>query len=183
MEEKSGDSFERENGENNKEIPQWYVVYTVPRSEKKVNDRFEDEGIESYLPTYRTIRQWSDRKKSVEVPLFNSYVFVRVVENDLFKVLKIPGVVKLVYYLTKPAIVRQKEIDSIKEFLRQTEGYSYTIKKGDKVEISSGLLQGVYGEVIRIGKTKIIIQIEQLGASLVATVPRGQLKKPAFSQK
>ncbi len=183
MEERDNNNFESENGENNNESPQWYVVYTVPRSEKRVNDRFVDERIESYMPTYRTIRQWSDRKKSVEVPLFNSYVFVRVLENELFKVLKIPGVVKLVYYLTKPAIVRQKEIDSIKEFLRQTEGYSYTIKKGDKVEISSGLLQGVYGEVIRIGKTKIVIQIEQLGATLIATVPRGQLKKPAFVEK
>lgn len=163
--------------------PQWFVAYTIARSEKKVYDRLLVEGFECYLPTYTTMKQWSDRKKKVQLPLFTSYVFVRVTESKLAGILKIPGVVKIVYYLGRPAIVRQKEIDSIKEFLEQTEGYRIKVKVGDKVEVSSGVMQGVFGEVVRIGKTKVVIQIEQLGLSLVATIPRSQLSKPLVTDK
>lgn len=158
--------------------PQWYVIYTIARSERKIYDRLCIDGIKAYCPVYRVTRQWSDRKRTVEVPLFNSYVFIYLKEYELSKVLRVPGVVKVVYYLGKPAIVRQKEIDSIKEFLQQTEGYRIKIKVGDRVQVSNGAMQGVFGEVLRIGKTKIVIQIEQLGMSLVATIPRGQLEKP-----
>jgi transcription antitermination factor NusG len=163
--------------------PQWFVAYTIARSEKKVYDRLLVEGFECYMPTYTTMKQWSDRKKKVQLPLFTSYVFVRITESKLANILKIPGVVKIVYYLGRPAIVRQKEIDSIKEFLQQTEGYRIKVKIGDKVEISSGVMQGVFGEVVRIGKTKVVIQIEQLGLSLVATIPRSQLQKPLLTDK
>jgi transcription antitermination factor NusG len=157
---------------------QWYVIYTRARSEKKVYERLLDEQFECYLPTYKALRQWSDRKKLVELPLFNSYIFVKVMESELASVLKVFGVVKFVHYVDKPAVVRQKEIDGIREFLRQTEGYRIRVQKGDKVQISTGLLMGIKGEVLRITKSKVIIRIEQLGLSIVATIPRGQLKKP-----
>jgi transcription antitermination factor NusG len=114
----------------------------------------------------------------VELPLFNSYIFVKVKESELSLVLKVFGVVKFVNYIDKPAIVRQREIDGIREFLRQTEGYRIKVQKGDNVQISAGLLIGINGEVLRITKSKVVIRIEQLGLSIVATVPRGQLKKP-----
>ncbi|MBE0637953.1 MAG: UpxY family transcription antiterminator [Bacteroidales bacterium] len=157
---------------------QWYVIYTAPRSEKKVYDRLLDELIESYMPTYVTERQWSDRRKMVEVPLFNSYIFVRLKETELSSVLRVAGVVRFVYYLKQPAIVRQREIDNIREFLRQTQGYRIKVQKGDKVQVSSGMLNGVSGEVIRVNKNKVMIRIEQIGLSVVATVPRSQLQKP-----
>jgi transcriptional antiterminator RfaH len=173
------------NGNNTCQItgPQWFVAYTIARSEKKVFDRMRIEGMDCYMPTYTAVKQWSDRKKKVQLPLFTSYVFVRVTEAKLPKILKIPGVVRIVYYLGRPAIVRQKEIDSIREFLQQTEGYRIKVKIGDKVEVSSGVMQGVFGEVVRIGKTKVVIQIEQLGLSLVATIPRSQLQKPLVTDK
>ncbi len=158
--------------------PQWYVIYTRARSEKKVYERLLDGQFECYLPTYKALRQWSDRKKLVELPLFNSYIFVRVRESELTSVLKVFGVVKFVNYIDKPAVVRQREIDCIREFLRQTEGYRIRVQKGDNVQISAGLLMGIKGEVLRITKSKVIIRIEQLGLSIVATVPRAQLKKP-----
>lgn len=163
--------------------PQWYVIYTRARSEKKVYDRLLDEQFECYLPTYRALRQWSDRKKLVELPLFNSYIFVRVMESELSSVLKVFGVVKFVYYIDKPAIVRDKEIENIKLFLKLTEGYRIKVQKGDKVQVSSGLLIGINGEVLRVKKNKVVIRIEQLGLSVVATVPRGQLQKPLGSKE
>jgi len=154
----------------------WNVLYTTPRAEKKVYDRLMELGIETYLPLYKTIRQWSDRKKKVEVPLFNSYIFVRSPEKQRFEILSVYGVVRYLYYLGKPAIIRQKEIDGIRRFLNQTEGYKITVEVGDKVEIASGVMEGVFGEVIRIGKDKLVLQIEQLGMNLVAEVDRDMVK-------
>ena len=155
----------------------WNVLYTTPRAEKKVYDRLMELGIETYLPLYKTIRQWSDRKKKVEVPLFNSYIFVRSPGKQRFEILTVYGVVRYLYYLGKPAIIRQKEIDGIRRFLNQTEGYKITVEVGDKVEIASGVMEGVFGEVIRVGKDKLVLQIEQLGMNLVAEVDRDMVKK------
>jgi transcription antitermination factor NusG len=83
-----------------------------------------------------------------------------------------------VYYLQKPAIVRQKEIDAVKRFLNKSQGYRISVEKGDQVEIASGPFEGVYGKVMRIGKDKLILQIEQLNLSLTAVVDKGQVKKP-----
>ncbi len=152
------------------------MLYTTPRAEKKVYDRLIEMGVETYLPLYKTIRQWSDRKKKVEVPLFNSYIFVRSPDKQRFEILSVYGVVRYLYYLGKPAIIRQKEIDAIRRFLNQTEGYKISVEVGDKVEISSGVFEGVFGEVIRVGKGKLVLQIEQLGMNLVAEVDRDMVK-------
>ncbi|HPE34054.1 MAG TPA: UpxY family transcription antiterminator [Bacteroidales bacterium] len=156
----------------------WYVIYTAPRAEKKVYDRLRDENIECYLPTYYALRQWSDRKKLIRVPLFNSYVFVRIKDSEQTKVLNITGVVRFVYYLKRPAIVRDSEIEGIKSFLLQTEGFRIRVDKGDKVLVAGGALKGMSGKVIRVKKNKVVMQIEQLGMIVTATVPRAQLMKP-----
>jgi len=158
-------------------IAPWNVLYTAPRAEKRVYDRLVELGIETYLPLYKTIRQWSDRKKKVEVPLFNSYIFVRSSEKLRFDILQVYGVVRYLYYLGRPAIIRQKEIDGIRRFLHQTEGFKITVEIGDKVQIASGVMEGVYGEVVRVGKEKLVLQIEQLGMNLVAEIDRDMVKK------
>lgn len=157
---------------------EWNVIYTTARSEKQVYDRLLEENIRAYLPLYTTIRVWKDRKKKVELPLFNSYVFVFVNKKEHFKVTQVPGVVRFIYYLKKPAVVRQKEINAIKRFLNKTEGMSIKVQKGDTVEIASGPMEGVYGKVMRVGKDKIILQIEQLNLSLTAEVSKGQVRQP-----
>lgn len=169
--------------EQAKLIREWNVVYTSPRAEKRVYDRLLELGIKSYLPMYKTIRQWSDRKKKVEVPLFNSYVFVHVNEKERLSILGIHGVVKFVYYLRKPARVRQKEINAIKRFLRQSEGMRIKVKMGDVVEIANGAMEGRFGEVIRITKTKLMLRIEQLNMSLVVEVDRSIVKWPYRTYK
>jgi transcription antitermination factor NusG len=154
----------------------WLVIYTTPRAEKKVNERLLERGIVTYLPLYKTIRQWSDRKKKVELPLFSSYIFVHVSESDRLKVLETDGVVRFLYYLKKPAEVRQKEIDAIRLFLHETEGMKIKVEVGQKVEIASGPMEGIYGEVMRIGKEKLVLRIEQLSMSLLAEVEHGMVR-------
>jgi len=158
--------------------PQWHVIYTHPRAEKRVYARLLEEEVETYMPLYTTIRQWSDRKKKVELPLFNSYVFVKVNEAERLKVLQVEGVSRFVYYLKKPAIVRDKEITAIKKFLNKTEGLRIKVEKGEHVEIASGPMEGVYGKVIRISKDKLVLQIEELNMILVAEVDKAQVRKP-----
>lgn len=160
----------------------WRVLYTQPRAEKKVYERLTEAGIETYLPLYTTIRRWSDRKKKVELPLFNSYIFVHVNELERLRALEADGVVRYVFYLGKPALVRQKEIDAIKRFLNKTEGLKIRVEQGDHVEIASGPMEGIYGKVIRISKERLILRIEQLNMSLVAEVDKTQVRKPLKKQ-
>ena len=157
-------------------MAKWLVIYTAPRAEKRVHERLCESGIHSYLPLYTTLRQWKDRRKKVELPLFNSYVFVKVTERERYNVLQVQGVVRFLFFLGKPAVVRQKEIDAIEKFLNKTQGYRIKVEAGQDVEIAGGPLEGVYGKVLRVGKTKLVLQIEQMGVSVVAELDRGQVR-------
>ncbi|GHT34649.1 hypothetical protein AGMMS49574_22470 [Bacteroidia bacterium] len=140
----------------------WYVLYTAARAEKQVNDRIKLQGIECWLPLHRTPRAWSDRVKMVDVPLFRSYIFVRCTEPELRTLTKVYGVARIVFYDGKPAIIRQKEIDAIKEFLEQAA--NHTLIVGDEVEILAGAMKNVSGKVKKIKKNYLILYLEQLGA-------------------
>ena len=87
----------------------WYVVKTRSRAEEKVAQRIDSKGLNVYLPLQKTIRQWSDRKKTVEVPLISSYIFVHMEEKDLYKTLPIQGTVNVLKHLGKPAKIRAVE--------------------------------------------------------------------------
>ena len=95
----------------------WYVLYTKPKWEKKVAEQLNEKGIECYCPLIIKVKQWSDRKKKVEVPLFNSYVFVQIEDANRNSVFVSNGVVRYLFWLGKPAIVRDEEIDILKKSL------------------------------------------------------------------
>ena len=95
----------------------WYAVYTKPRWEKKVNSLLLAAGFESYCPMTKTKKQWSDRTVLVEEPLFKSYVFVNVDEKDMGRVRMVNGVLNFVYWLRRPAIVNNRDMDIIRRFL------------------------------------------------------------------
>src|SRR4051812_47816627 len=95
----------------------WYAVYTRPRWEKKVAEILSSKKIENYCPLNKVVRQWSDRKKIVHEPLFTSYVFVHVEDGKLGKLRQIDGIINMVYWLGKPAVIRDVEIETIKRFL------------------------------------------------------------------
>jgi transcription antitermination factor NusG len=105
----------------------WYVIYTQPRNEKKVAERLQNLGITVYCPLITIIKQWSDRKKKVQVPLLNSYVFVHLNDKDREAVFQVSGVVRYLFWLGKPAIVRDEEIQALQEGLKDTMT-SYEVK-------------------------------------------------------
>lgn len=144
--------------------PHWYALYTAPRAEKQVRDRINALGIECWLPLHRAPRVWSDRVKIVELPLFNSYLFVRCSELDLRGLIRVYGVIRIVYYNGKPAVVRQKEINAIQEFLDRAA--EHALCPGEEVEILCGAMKHVSGKVKKIKKNHLVLYLEPLGATV-----------------
>ncbi len=161
----------------------WKVVYIASRQEKKVAVRLAQEGIEYFLPLYQKLSQWSDRKKWVELPLFNGYLFVKPTTLQRDKVLSLQGVVAFVRYNKEDAIVKQTEIEIIKQVLES--GYaleSYTKPEdfivGDEVLITEGALIGHKGEILRHNnKEYFLVSFETLGQSIKIELPVYSFKK------
>lgn len=147
----------------------WFVIYTRARAEKKVAAELEKAGIEVLCPLIHTMRQWSDRKKKVSLPMFPSYVFVNLIESEREKVLAIPYVLNFVFWLGKPAVVRQKEIDAIKDicqFGSEIFVENYVPSVGEKMEIKEGLFKGLTGMVDRKEKNRLILFVKELNMKI-----------------
>lgn len=147
----------------------WYVVYTKPKWEKKVSERLQQLGIECYCPVVTQIKQWSDRKKKVELPLFNSYVFVQLADSDRNLVFQIAGVVRYLFWLGKPAIVRDEEIEAIRKNLNASNISDIsvtTIQVGDRIKLDSGAFSNQNAIVQEVSNTHYILVLESLGCIL-----------------
>ncbi|MDW8849288.1 UpxY family transcription antiterminator [Flavobacterium sp. MMLR14_040] len=147
----------------------WYVIYTKPKWEKKVAEKLNEIGIESYCPVITQIKQWSDRKKKVEVPLFNSYVFVQLLESERNSVFQVSGVVRYLFWLGKPAIVREEEINIIKKSLASpnlSDVSVTSIQVGDRITLETGAFSNQDAIVKEVSKTHYILVLESLGCVL-----------------
>lgn len=149
----------------------WYVVYTKARNEKKVAQRLE-ERFEVFCPLVTMVRKWSDRKKKVKEPLFRSYVFVKVTESERQEVLRTPGIVCFVYWIGKPARVREEEIEAIRLFTEETEGTDVlSVEYNDTVHIDWGLFKGQEGKYLARQGDHLILLVQSLGRLIKAEVP------------
>jgi transcriptional antiterminator RfaH len=159
----------------------WYAVYTKPRAEKQVNQRLLEEGVETFLPLQKTYRIWSDRKKLVEKPLLPSYLFVKTKVKNFHHVYRIQGIVKFVSFEGKPVSIPKKQIDNLRLLVdsdAQIEVSSENFSKGDNVEVISGSLIGLTGELIKIGnKNRVVIRIDRLDQNLLLKIPKAFLRK------
>jgi transcriptional antiterminator RfaH len=143
----------------------WFAIYTKPKNEKKVVEGLEKIGVEVYCPMITQVKQWSDRKKKVEMPLINSYVFVNIADKNRNIVFNVPGVVRYLFWLGKPAVIQDQEIEVLKDGLKgilnnvEVQG----IQPGDILTISKGPFQGKEGIVSQIEKNKIRLVLKELG--------------------
>jgi len=135
----------------------WKVIYVKPRTEKKVEASLLKMGILAYCPVVTEIHQWSDRKKKVQVPLLKSYVFVQPDERNLNAVFQVGQVVRYLFWLGKPAVVRDDEIKTMQDWLisKNTEARVERIQPGDKMDIKTGPFKGAKGLVKEISKNRI----------------------------
>ena len=144
----------------------WYVLYTKPRHEKKLAERRQSEGWTVYCPLKKTTKQWSDRKKVVEEALFPSFIFIQCEESQRDRVFSYASAVHYPYWLRKPAIVREDEIQSIKQWMGEVNHQDITIESiplGSRVRLSGGPLMGETGTVKELRGTQATIVLEQLG--------------------
>jgi len=156
----------------------WYALYTRPRWEKKVHRLLSEKGLESYCPLNKVQRKWSDRLKIVEEPLFKSYVFVRVQEDAQSTVRMVPGVVNFVYWMGKPALVRDQEIEVIRRFLHEYENVlaePIRLEPRRKVKVRQGIFMDKDATILRVQGNKVQVVIESIGYSLVALLDKTNL--------
>jgi len=161
----------------------WYAIYTNPRAEKKTAALLHQRGIDVYLPILKTLKQWSDRKKWVEEPLFRSYLFVRVSEREYLNVLQVQGVVKYISFSGKAAIIRNEQIDNIRLLLSsesELDISDHHFEKGENVTIKAGPFAGLTGELLEIKNAKrFLVRFDQLGKTIIINVPTVYLE-PVF---
>lgn len=148
----------------------WYVIYTKARAEKKINERLNKIGIDTYLPLIKTLKQWSDRKKKIEVPLINSYIFVKANKQNYLDILQTDGVAKFIKFNETPATIPDSQIFSLKLLLNETQfipELNQGFMKGDIIEIKHGIFKGFNGEIIeKKGKHLLVVNINQLNISV-----------------
>ncbi len=159
----------------------WYAIFTKPRAEKKVHQRMLDNNIEAFLPLVKTVRQWTDRKKTLHVPLISSYVFVNMLEKDLHITLPIQGTVNVLKYLGKPAKIKISEIENLKILSDSDEDYliesNISIIKGDVVEVTKGPFMGLIATCEKSsGNHRVMVNIPSLGSCFIVNVPLSYLR-------
>ena len=156
----------------------WYVLYTKPRNEKKVAERLSAAGYNVYCPLHKVKRQWSDRMKVVEEPLFKGYLFIQVQDKRRDEVFNYPGAVRYLFWLRRPAIVRESEIHTIQKWLGQYNHSDIDISDilpGDYVRITSGPFTGEQAILLDKTNKKAVVQLKELGLQLSLSLSNSDL--------
>lgn len=153
----------------------WFVLYIKHNYGKKIEQQCEKLGIEVFFPVITTIRQWSDRKKKVEVPILPGYIFINATEKERLSSLSISGVVKNVMFNKEFATLRTSEIENIKRIIENNkfiDTYN-SISPGSKVKVISGPLTGVEGVLVEIkGKKVFSLVLETINSSILVDIPQ-----------
>jgi transcription antitermination factor NusG len=166
----------------------WYAVYVKSRTEKKAETELQFMNIETFLPIQRKLRQWSDRKKWVEMPLISGYLFVYISRKEYDTVLHSNYVVSYVRFEGKAAIIPDNQIDYLKLMLRQhdlaIEISKETLAPGQLIEVIDGPLIGLRGKLVRIkGKNKVAVVLEQLGYSALIEILSENIRVTGITHK
>jgi len=154
-------------------------MYTRPRWEKKVASLLEEKGIEHYCPLNKVTKQWSDRKKVVLEPLFKGYVFVQIAEDRKWDLLNVNGILNFVYWLGKPARIREEEIATIRKFMNEfsdVEVVEGLVPLKATVRIKQGVLMNYHGLVLEVSGNKAKVRIESMGIQLSAVFDKKNLE-------
>ena len=148
----------------------WHVLYTKPRHEVKALERLTQNSFEVYCPMKTTLKQWSDRKKKVSEPLLPSYLFIKTTEKKRAIPLTDSSVLNYIFWLGKPAIVRESEIDTLKGIITKDKAQEFEIrplKVGDEIDIIKGQIKGKNASIKSISNNYIKAELKELGMTIV----------------
>lgn len=153
----------------------WFVIYTRPRWEKKVNSLLQQQDIITYCPLRKVKNQWADRVKEVELPLFSCYIFVYINSKEELTVRSVYGVINFVCFMQKPASIGDAVIDGIRRCLAafpQAEVINIRqLETGDRVRIKEGLMSHKEGQIMKLQGKNVLLIIDHLNCALITKIP------------
>ncbi len=158
----------------------WYALYTRSKLERKVEQLLASEGIHAYVPLQKKLRQWSDRKKFVYDPLFKSYVFVYIADDQQSKVVKTEGVVRFVMFEGKAARIPPQQIKAVEHYIKTGEDLEdipgkYSI--GQEVVICRGAMKNLKGTLVEYtGKRRVRVEIHGINKTVFVKLPQHYLE-------
>lgn len=157
----------------------WYATYVCSRHEKQVLSQLQERKISSFLPVYRSVRRWKDRRKELELVLFPGYVFVHIDLKERLRVLQLPSVVRFVSFNGQPAPLQDDEIEILSRGLAsgiRAEPHPY-LKVGQRVHIRSGPLAGANGILARRkDKFRVVLSIDLIMRSVAVEVDEADIE-------
>ncbi len=159
-------------------IEQWFALITKPCHESAAVELLRKKRIDALVPLYTAIRQWSDRKKQIRLPVFPCYVFSCFDYQCRAAILRTPGIRSVVAFGGIPAPLSEDEIASLRIMIESDlplEPWPF-LKKGDRVRVTSGPLKGCSGILVRGEKWRVVVGIEMLQRSVSVEVPRDSIR-------
>jgi transcription antitermination factor NusG len=151
---------------------QWYVLMVRCNHEKRIAQALKERGIDYFLPCFRSVRQWKDRRVTLELPLFPTYVFVRILLDECLRVLTIPHVFSLVGTAGSPSTVPGQEIDAIRRSVEhgKAEPHPY-LMAGERVVVTQGPMCGVIGILMRQhGNSRVVVSVQTIARSFALDI-------------
>lgn len=149
--------------------PRWYVLFVRSNQEKKVAEALRGRDLEYFLPCYKSLRQWKDRRVMLEIPLFPGYIFLRLLLGERARALTIPNVVELVGTRNQPSAISEEEIAWIKLGIEhgRAEPYPY-LALGQRVIVTEGVMSGMEGILVRKrNNTRVVVSLDSIARSFV----------------
>ena len=157
----------------------WYAAYTRANHEKRAHEQFLHRSIESFLPTYPSVRHWKDRCVRLQMPLFPGYVFVRIPLDERLRVLELPSVARLVGFGGAPAALDEKDLACLRRALARgafAQPHPY-LTVGRRVRVIAGVLQGAEGILVkRKGNFRVVLSVDLIKRSVIADVSEADLE-------
>jgi transcription antitermination factor NusG len=164
----------------------WYALYTRSRHEKCVARQIEQRSIPFFLPLYRSVRRWKDRRKELELALFPGYVFVRLGLRDRLRVLQLPSAVRLVSFNSQPAVLPEDEIESLRLRISsgsRVEPHPY-LRVGRRVRVCGGPMQGLEGIIVRRkDRCRLVFSLDLIMRSVAVEVDESEVEPIAEDKR
>ena len=149
-------------------LQKWHIAYTFPKAERKAFQKLESMGVTSFLPLHEVVRNWSDRKKKLVMPVFPNYIFIYTSETERYDLLQIKELIRYVAFEGKPAIVSDTVVNSLKTILLgNVEVSDETFYEGMKIRVTDGLFMGAEGVLVKMNsKSRLVVQLQMLRRSV-----------------
>ena len=164
--------------------PRWFAIYVRYKREKVVLEELQRQGIEAYLPIQKKVRMYGKRRRTVELPLFNSYLFVKITSKHYIPVLSVDNVLKFIKFSNNLLAIPDREIEIIKNVIG--DNISVRVKEngfveGDTVVIMRGNLTGVKGVLLETrSKGNVLVELKNVGFTLQLTMDISMLEKSSI---